>query len=68
MCKVEEEQYLRIGELTYLDIVSQNKSIYRCYNNWIILQESDPNKNLCLYKNKILVKVNCHPFPKENAE
>ena len=44
MCKVEEEQELKIGELKYLDIISQNKSIYGCYTNWIILQNSDPNK------------------------
>ena len=44
MCKVDEEQDLNIGELTYLDIISQKKSIYGCHNNWIILQDSDPNK------------------------
>ena len=45
MCKVEEEQDLKIGELTYLDIISQKKSIYGCYNNWIILEDLDPNLN-----------------------
>ena len=43
MFKVEEGQDLKIGELKYLDIISQNKSMYGCYNNWIILQDSDPN-------------------------
>ena len=45
MCKVEDEHYLNIGELTYLDIISQKKSIYGCYNNWIILQDLDPSLN-----------------------
>ena len=41
---MEEEQDLNIGELTNIDTISQKKSIYGCNNNWIILQDSDPNK------------------------
>ena len=68
MVEVEEEQELNIGELTYIDIRSQNKLIYGYYNNWIILQVSYPNKHLFLYKDKIIINRNCHPFPKETVE
>ena len=68
MRRVEEGQDLNIGEMTYLDIRSQKKSIYGCYNNWIILQDSYQNKTLFLYKDKIIISINCHPFSKETAE
>ena len=68
MFKVEEEQDLKIEELTYLDIISQKKSMYGCHNNWIILQDSDPNLKTILYKDKIIINRYCHQFPKETAE
>ena len=68
MCKVEEEQDLKIGELSYIDIISQNESMYGCYNNWIILQDSEPNLKTILYKYKIIINRNCHQLPKETAE
>ena len=52
MRRVEEGQDLNIGEMTYLDIRSQKKSMYGCYNNWIILQDSDPNKRLFFTKTR----------------
>ena len=53
--KVAEERDLKTGEIIYLDLSSQNNLSYGGSNNWILIQDSDTNKNgLSLWRqNKI---------------
>ena len=39
--KVEEESNLNMGEMIYLDLISQKKPSYGGSNNWIPIQDSD---------------------------
>ena len=42
--KVEEDQYLNLGKIIYLDIISQNKPTYGGSNNWILIQDPDTDQ------------------------
>ena len=37
---MEEDQYLKPGEMIYIDIISQQNPSYWGSNNWILLQDS----------------------------
>ena len=39
--KVAEESELKLGEMIYLDIISQKKPSYGGSNNWILIKDSD---------------------------
>ena len=39
MCKVGGEQDLKLGEMVYIDIISQKNPSYGVSNNWIFIQD-----------------------------
>ena len=43
--KVAEERDLKPGEIIYLDLLSQKKPSYGGSKSWVLIQDSDMNKN-----------------------